>query len=245
VTFGYTADEPVLHALSLDVPPRTLTALVGPSGAGKSTVLSLIARFWDVDDGSVQIGGADVRDLTPEQLFYAVTVVFQDVYLFQGTIGDNIAFGRPNADHDAIVAAARQAQAHDFITALPEGYDTPVGEGGATLSGGERQRISIARAILKDAPIVLLDEATSALDPINEAAVQQAVARLVRNRTVIVVAHRLSTIRSADQIIVLDGGRAVERGRHDDLLAAGGRYARLWAERERASTWRLTGMSRP
>ena len=241
VTFGYVGDQPVLHGLSFQTPPRTMTALVGPSGAGKSTVLALVARFWDVDQGSVRLGGADVRDLTPEQLFDAVTIVFQDVYLFQGTIRDNIAFGRPHATEDAVVQAARQAQAHDFITALPQGYNTPVGEGGATLSGGERQRISIARAILKDAPIVLLDEATSALDPINERAVQQAVAELVRNRTVIVVAHRLSTIRSADQIIVLDNGRVVERGRHDDLITAGGRYASLWSERERASRWRLSG----
>ncbi|NEE02725.1 ABC transporter ATP-binding protein [Phytoactinopolyspora halotolerans] len=239
VTFGYVPGQPVVHGLSLQVPPKTMTALVGPSGAGKSTVLALIARFWDVDDGAVRLGGEDVRDLTPEQVFDAITVVFQDVYLFQGTIRDNIAFGREGATDEAIEGAARQAQAHEFITALPQGYDTPVGEGGASLSGGERQRISIARAILKDSPIVLLDEATSALDPINEQAVQQAFAELVRDRTVVVVAHRLSTIRSADQIVVMDGGRAVERGTHTDLLAADGRYARLWAERERASSWRL------
>ncbi|TDE56541.1 ABC transporter ATP-binding protein [Nonomuraea mesophila] len=243
VTFGYDPGQPVIKGLSLDVPPKTMTALVGPSGAGKSTILSLVARFWDVNTGSVRLGDADVRDLTPEQLFDALTVVFQDVYLFQGTIRENIAFGREGAAEESIEAAARQAQAHDFITALPQGYDTPMGEGGATLSGGERQRISIARAILKDAPIVLLDEATSALDPINERAVQQAFAELVRNRTVIVVAHRLSTIRSADQIAVVDGGRVVERGRHEELLALNERYARLWAEREKASSWRLARTS--
>ncbi|NDL58725.1 ABC transporter ATP-binding protein [Phytoactinopolyspora mesophila] len=239
VTFGYTPDEPVIRDLTIEVAPKTMTALVGPSGAGKSTVLALISRFWDVDSGAVRLGGVDVRDLTAEQLFDAVTVVFQDVYLFQGTIRDNIAFGRNSATDEAVEAAARQAQAHEFITALPQGYDTPVGEGGATLSGGERQRISIARAILKDAPIVLLDEVTAALDPINERAVQRAFAELVRDRTLVVVAHRLSTIRSADQIVVLDEGRAVERGRHEELLAAGGRYADLWTERERATQWRL------
>ena len=239
VAFGYAPDEPVLVDVSLDVPPRTLTAVVGPSGAGKSTLLSVIARFWDVRDGAVRVGGVDVRDLTDRQLFDMFTVVFQEPYLFQGTIRDNIAFGRADATAAAIEDAAWRAQAHDFITALPYGYDTAVGEGGATLSGGERQRISIARAIVKDAPIVLLDEATAALDPINERGVQRAVAELVRNRTVLVVAHRLNTIRSADQIVVLDAGRVVERGRHEMLLAAGGRYARLWAQRANAAAWRI------
>jgi ATP-binding cassette subfamily B protein IrtB len=198
VSFGYAPDEPVLTDVSLEVPPRTLTAVVGPSGAGKSTLLAIIARFWDAHDGAVRVGGVDVRELTDRQLFDMFTVVFQEPYLFQGTIRDNIAFGRADATDAAIEDAARRAQAHEFVTALPRGYETPVGEGGATLSGGERQRISIARAIVKDAPIVLLDEATAALDPINERAVQRAVAELVRNRTVLVVAHRLNTIRSAD-----------------------------------------------
>jgi ATP-binding cassette subfamily B protein IrtB len=239
VTFGYLPDQPVLHDLDLHVPAGTTTAIVGPSGAGKSTLLHLVARFWDVDRGAVRIGGVDVRDLTAEQLFDAVTVVFQDVYLFPGTIFDNIAFGNPGAAPEAVEAAARAARAHDFITALPDGYDTPVGEGGATLSGGERQRISIARAILKDAPVVLLDEATSAIDPTNERLVQAALAQLVAGKTLLVVAHRLTTIRSADQIVTLDDGRVAERGTHDQLVAAGGLYAHLWSQRQRATTWRI------
>jgi ATP-binding cassette subfamily B protein len=198
-----------------------------------------VARFWDPQAGAVRLGGVDLRDLTADQLYDAVTVVFQDVYLFPGSVAENIAFGRPDALGDEVVAAARAAQAHEFVRALPQGYDTPVGEGGARLSGGERQRISIARAILKDAPVVLLDEATAALDPTNERLLQTALAALVRDKTVLVVAHRLATIRHADQIAVMDRGRIVERGRHDQLLAAPGLYARLWAERERAARWRI------
>jgi len=238
VTFGY-GDEAVLHDLSFTVPQGSMTAIVGPSGAGKSSVLGLLARFHDVTAGSVQIGGVDVRELTSEQLFDAVTVVFQDVYLFPGTIFDNIAFGRPDASVEEVEAAARAAQAHDFIAALPEGYDTPVGEAGHTLSGGERQRVSVARAILKDAPVVLLDEATSAIDPTNERKLQEALAELVRDKTLIVVAHRLSTIAAADQILVLDEGRIVEQGDHADLLAADGRYRALWDQRARAARWKV------
>jgi ATP-binding cassette subfamily B protein IrtB len=239
LTFGYDPAQPVLHDVSFTAPQGTMTAIVGPSGAGKSTILHLLARFADVQAGRVTIGGIDVRDLAAEQLFDAVTVVFQDVYLFPGTIFDNIAFGNPTATADQVEAAAGAARAHDFIARLPAGYDTPVGEAGATLSGGERQRLSIARAILKDAPVVLLDEATAAIDPTNERHVQAALGALVRDKTLLVVAHRLATIASADQIIVLDEGRLVEQGRHDDLLAAGGRYARLWQERQRATNWRL------
>lgn len=237
VTFGYEPGRPVLREVDFTVRAGTMTAVVGPSGAGKSTLLHLVARFHDVDCGHVRIGGADVRDLTAEQLFDAITVVFQDVYLFPGTIFDNIAFGSPDADRARVEAAARAAQAHEFISALPDGYETAVGESGATLSGGERQRLSIARAILKDAPVVLLDEATSALDATNERRVRAALAELVRDKTLIVVAHRLSTIASADQILVMDEGQITERGRHDDLLGAGGLYARLWAERLRAAQW--------
>ena len=243
VTFGYDADRPVVEDVSFSATAGTMTALVGASGTGKTTLLNLIARFWDPTHGVVRIGGVDVRDLTATQLFDAITVVFQDVYLFQGSIRDNIAFGRPDATDADVEAAARAAQCHDFISALPGGYHTRIGEGGATLSGGERQRVSIARAILKDAPIVLLDEPSASVDPLNEQALHEALAALVRHKTLIVVAHRLSTIRSADQILVLagDGGasRIVERGAHDELLALGGVYAHLWHERARAADWRV------
>ena len=239
VTFGYQPDQPVLHDVTFTVPAHTVTAIVGPSGAGKSTLLNLVARFWDPDRGVITVSGADLRDLTADQLFDAITLVPQDVYLFQGTVADNIALGNTDLSPADIEAAARTAQAHEFITALPHGYDTPIGEGGMTLSGGERQRISIARAVAKGAPILLLDEATAALDPINEHAVQQALARLVRHRTVLVVAHRLNTIRDADQIVVLDNGKVAETGTHDQLLATGGLYTRMWQERTKASQWQI------
>lgn len=243
VGFGYRAGQSVLRDVSFEVPERSMTAIVGPSGAGKSTILNLLPRFWDVDQGAITIGGVDIRHLAPEALHGLITVVFQDVYLFSGTVFDNIAFGRKDATRAEVETAARAAQAHDFIMALPRGYDTPVGEGGANLSGGERQRVSIARAILKDAPIVLLDEATAAIDPTNERAIQQALHALVADKTLIVVAHRLSTIRSADQILVLDGGRLVERGRHDMLAGAGGLYDKLWHHWSAAAQWRI-GASR-
>ena len=247
VTFAYET-TPVLRDVSFRARAGTTTAIVGPSGAGKSTILNLVSRFWDPGEGAVRIGGADVRELTHQQLFEHITVVFQDVYLFRATIGENIAFGRPEASRDAIEAAARAAQAHDFIEALPLGYETLVGEGGATLSGGERQRISIARAMLKDAPIVLLDEPTASLDALNDRAVRTALAALVRGKTVLVVAHRLATIQAADQILVVDDGRIVQRGSHEELIAQeGGRYRQLWLDRERASGWRLgpTGAAGP
>jgi ATP-binding cassette subfamily B protein len=240
VTFGYVPGQSVLREVSFTARAGTTTAVVGPSGAGKSTLLALAARFYDPDSGTVRLGGADLRRLTATQLFGLVSVVFQDVYLFYGTVRENIAFGRPDADDEAIVAAATAARCHDFIAALPDGYQTRIGEGGLTLSGGERQRLSIARAILKDAPIILLDEPTAALDPLTEQAVQQALAVLTHDRTVVVVAHRLSTIRTADQIIVMQDGRLVQSGRHNNLIASGGLYAHLWAQRERASRWRLT-----
>ena len=241
VRFGYAPDKDVLHDVSFRVPERTMTAIVGPSGSGKSTILNLIPRFWDASAGRVTIGGADVARIGEEGLAELVTVVFQQVYLFSGTIRDNIAIGKPGATDAEIEEAARAAQAHDFITALPRRYETEVGEGGHALSGGERQRISIARAILKDAPIVLMDEATAAIDPTNERAIQTGLARLVEGRTLIVVAHKLSTIQSADQILVVDDGRIVERGQHEELLARDGLYAGLWSHRARASGWRMGG----
>jgi ATP-binding cassette subfamily B protein len=247
VGFGYDPDRPVLTGIDFTATAGTTTALVGPSGAGKSTLLALACRFYDPDLGTIRLGGVPLTDLTESQLFAAVTVVFQDVYLFQGTIRDNIALGRPEATDAEVEAAARAARCHEFITAMPAGYRTRIGEGGLTISGGERQRLSIARAILKDAPLVLLDEPTSALDPLNERAIQDALTELVAGRTVLVVAHRLSTIRTADQILVLDGGRISQRGTHDDLIKDDGLYKRLWAERERASQWRLDArpVSRP
>lgn len=243
VTFGYDDDRPVLAGIDFEARPGSTTAIIGPSGAGKSTVLSLIARFWEPQQGTVSIGGVALPDLTAQQLFDSVTAVFQDVYLFQGTIRENICCGRPVEDSQ-IERAARAAQAHDFVLALNDGYDTRIGEGGMTLSGGERQRVSIARALLKNSPVILLDEATASMDPLNERAVQAGLAALVANRTLIVVAHRLSTIRSADQILVFDTdqggpGRIVQRGTHDELIEQEGLYRHLWAERERATKWRV------
>lgn len=245
VSFGYESGVTLLDDVTFDAPAHAMTAIVGPSGAGKTTLLSLIARFFDPEAGSVRIGGVDVRELSSDQLFDTVSVVFQDVYLFSGTIYDNIAFGRPDADPDDVTAAATAAHCHEFIAALPDGYQTRVGEGGHTLSGGERQRVSIARAILKDAPIVLLDEATAALDPINDKAIQQALARLTVDKTLLVVAHRLPTIQAADQILVLDEGRIVQRGTHDQLLDQPGLYARFCAQRTKATGWHLARTTAP
>jgi len=231
--------ERTLEGIDVDVPAGTMLALVGPSGAGKTTVARLVARFWDVDEGTVRVGGVDVRDIATADLMAHIAVVFQDVYLFDTTIEENVRAGRPDATVDEVRAAARAARVDEIVDRLPDGWGTRVGEGGHALSGGERQRVSIARAILKDAPIVLLDEATSALDPENEAAVDAALAELARDRTVIVIAHRLSTVVGADRIVVLEAGRIAEHGRHADLLAAGGRYASFWRERTRAQGWRI------
>jgi ATP-binding cassette subfamily B protein len=229
---GDTGRE-VLHDISFDALPGTVTALVGPSGSGKSTLAKLVCRFWDVDAGSIEVGGVDVRAMPFEQLMEQIAFVFQDTFLFDATVLENLRIGRPDATVDEVEHAARAARAHEFIAAMPQGYDTPLGERGARLSGGERQRLAIARAILKDAPIVVLDEATAFADPENEAAIQDALGSLIANRTLIVIAHRLSTITGADQILVLDAapgepGRIVERGRHDELVALGGLYARMW-----------------
>ena len=239
VSFAYGEKE-VLHDISLSFPARRVTALVGPSGSGKSTVIRLAARFWDVTGGAVRLGGVDVRDMKTDQVLERISVVFQEVYLFHDTIEANLRMGKPDAAMEEIVAAAKAAACHDFIMALPEGYQTMVGEGGSTLSGGEKQRLSIARALLKDAPIVLLDEATASLDPENEGLVQQAISALVSEKTVIVIAHRLQSIMGADNIIVLEDGRVREQGSHEQLLRRGGTYARLWAEQQTAASWNLT-----
>ncbi|OBZ19164.1 ABC transporter ATP-binding protein [Bacillus sp. FJAT-27264] len=239
VTFSY-GGKPVIKDLSITLPQGSLTAIVGPSGSGKSTVLRLISRFYDPDEGRVLLGGRSLREMEPEHLLSSISVVFQDVYLFQDTIGNNIAFGRPGATSEEVRQAAQMAHCHEFIMKLPRGYDTPVGEGGSTLSGGEKQRISIARAILKNAPVVLLDEATASLDPQNEAEIQKGIDALIAGRTVIVVAHRLKTIRGADNIIVLEDGRLVEQGRHERLLERGGLYARLWTLQQESSGFRIS-----
>ncbi|TDC27314.1 ABC transporter ATP-binding protein [Streptomyces sp. 8K308] len=218
----------VLDGLSLSVPEGQRLAVVGPSGAGKTTLLQLLARFHDVHAGAVRVGGVDVREISTEALMERVAIVFQDVYLFDGTIEENVRLGRPDADEAEVRAAARAARLDEVIERLPGGWATNVGEGGALLSGGERQRVSIARALLKNAPIVLLDEVTSALDPVNEAAVHEGVERLMAGRTVVMVAHRMRTVRRADRVVFLDGGRIVAAGSHDELLRLGGDYADYW-----------------
>ncbi|MEM9359379.1 MAG: ABC transporter ATP-binding protein [Pseudomonadota bacterium] len=238
VRFAYN-DIAVVNGISFEVDQGTTTAIVGPSGAGKTTLLKLLARFWDVSSGTIRIGGADIRELSAQDLMAQLTMVFQDVYLIDGTIAENIRMGRPTAVSEDIECAARQAQVLEFVDRLPNGIDSQVGEGGTKLSGGERQRVSIARALLKDAPIVLLDEATSALDPINEAAITAGLRSLQQDKTTIVVAHRLHTIRRADQILFLESGKIVERGTHKELMAANGRYSEFWHSRMRASSWKL------
>ena len=231
----------VLRDVTFNAEPGTVTAIVGPSGAGKSTLARLIVRFWDVDNGSIRIGGVDIRDIPIRQLMDQMAFVFQETFLFNESIAANLRMAKPDATEDEIVEAARAANAHEFITGLPQGYDTLAGEAGDRLSGGERQRIAIARAILKNAPIVILDEATAYADPENEIALQSALDRLVQGRTVIVIAHRLTTVVGADQTLVLDEGRIVERGRHDDLIQMGGLYAQLWEAFTAASSIALTG----
>jgi ATP-binding cassette subfamily B protein len=240
VSFAYD-DKTVLKNISFTARPGTMTALVGQSGSGKTTIANLIVRFWDVNEGAVTIGGTDIRQMTMDCLLGNISMVFQRVYLFHDTIKNNIRFGKPDATDEEIMAAARAARCHDFISALPQGYDTLVTEAGSSLSGGEKQRISIARAILKDAPIVLLDEATASIDPDNEKYIQAAIGALVNNKTLIVIAHRLSTIRHADQILVIDKGEIVERGRHDALLEKQGVYHRLWTRRMTARSWKMRG----
>ena len=240
VEFAYAGQaQSTLKGFSAQLPARRMSALVGPSGSGKTTVTRLLMRHADPQAGRVLIGGVDIRTLSPEQLNGLISVVFQDVYLFDDTILANIRMARPQASDEEVEAAARAAHCHEFITRLPEGYQTRVGDIGGRLSGGERQRISIARAMLKNAPIVVLDEPTAALDTESEVAVQCAIDALVRERTVIVIAHRLSTIAAADQILVIDEGRVVESGRHAELLAGNGRYARMWQAQQSVKHWRV------
>lgn len=238
VSFGYN-DTRVLKNMDVCFPEKSISALVGRSGSGKTTITNLVSRFWDVDEGSVTIGGVDVRDLATEILNSLISVVFQDVYLFQDTVYNNILVGKKGASIDEVVNAAKIARCHDFISKMRNGYDTVVGEGGSTLSGGEKQRISIARALLKDAPIVLLDEATASIDPENELEIKEAVGALVKSKTLIVIAHRLKTISNADQILVVEQGRISEKGTLEELLANGRLFSRLWNEQEKTSSWKL------
>ena len=238
VSFGYDS-RIVLHDLNFKIPQNTTTAIVGPSGSGKSTLCNLIARFYDVNSGTITIGGTDIRRFTCDSLLKNISMVFQNVYLFRDTIKNNIKFGSPDATDEQIIAAAKAARCHDFIMTLPDGYDTVIGEGGSSLSGGEKQRISIARAMLKDAPIVILDEATASIDPENEHLIQEAISALTHGKTIITIAHRLATIENADQILVIDGGTVAQRGTHKELLQQEGTYKKFIQIREQAEGWRI------
>lgn len=238
VSFGYD-DRMVLHDLNFTIPQNATTAIVGPSGGGKTTLCNLIARFYDVNSGTITLGGTDIRIFTCDSLLRNISMVFQNVYLFRDTIKNNIKFGSPDAADEQIIAAAKAARCHDFIMALPDGYDTVIGEGGSSLSGGEKQRISIARAMLKDAPIVILDEATASIDPENEHLIQEAISALTHGKTIITIAHRLATIENADQILVIDGGTVAQRGTHEELLEQEGTYKTFIKIREQAEGWRI------
>ena len=238
VSFSYD-DRPILKNVSAEIKENTMTAIVGPSGSGKTTFCNLIARFWDVNSGEILIGGKNIKDYKIENLMNSISMVFQDVYLFEDTIENNIKFGKQNASHEEVVQAAKKARCHEFIEALPEGYNTLIGEGGASLSGGEKQRISIARAMLKDAGIIIFDEATANIDPENEDKLKEAIESLTKNKTVIMIAHRLKTIRNADQILVLKDGEIVERGSHEELIKNNGLYSDLINAKAKAESWKL------
>lgn len=240
-SYGEGADRrQVLHDVSFKIPQNTVTAIVGPSGSGKSTICNLIARFYDADDGSVKVGGHDVKEFTCDSLLSNMSMVFQNVYLFNDTIRNNICFGKPDATDDEMIAAAKKACCHDFIMALPDGYDTVIDEGGGSLSGGEKQRISIARAILKDAPIIILDEATASVDPENEHLIQAAISELTKGKTIVTIAHRLATIEQADQILVVDDGQIVQSGTHSELANVPGRYKDFVDIRRRSEGWKIS-----
>ena len=238
VNFAYDSRQ-VLKNVSFTIPEKTSTAIVGPSGSGKTTLCSLIARFYDPQSGSISMGDHDLREFTCDSLLSNISMVFQNVYLFHDTIRANIRFGKPDATDEEIIEAAKKARCHEFIMALPQGYDTTVGEGGNSLSGGEKQRVSIARAILKNAPVIILDEATASIDPENEYLIQQAISELTHGKTIITIAHRLATIQNADQILVVDNGQIAESGTHEELIRQNGLYKRFTEIREKAEGWRI------
>ena len=229
----------IIDGVSLHIPDKTTTAFVGPSGAGKTTLCSLISRFWDVQEGRVLLGGKDVKAYSMDSLMKNFSFVFQNVYLFHDTIANNIRFGQSDAPMSKVIAAAKKACCHEFISTLPDGYDTVIGEGGASLSGGEKQRISIARAIMKDAPIIVLDEATANVDPENEKELMEAIDALTKKKTILMIAHRLKTVRDADQIVVVDQGKIAERGTHASLMRKNGIYRRFVDARKLAVSWKI------
>ena len=238
IRFSY-GEKPIINEITLDIPERTTTAIVGPSGGGKTTLCHLLSRFWDVDAGTVTLGGRDVREYDMDSLMQNFSFVFQNVYLFHDTIANNIRFGQPDAPMEQVIAAAKKARCHEFIRKLPQGYETVIGEAGGTLSGGERQRLSIARAMMRDAPVIILDEATANVDPENEKELMEAISELTQEKTVIMIAHRLKTVRHADQILVVDKGQIVQRGTHEELMAQDGIYRHFINDRERAVGWKL------
>ena len=238
VTFAYD-NRTIINGVDLKIPEKSATAIVGPSGGGKTTITNLIARFWDVGSGRVTLGGRDVKEYSFDSLMKNFSFVFQRVYLFEDTIANNIRFGSPDASMDKVIEAAKKARCHDFIMSLPDGYDTVIGEGGASLSGGEKQRISIARAIMKDSPIIILDEATANVDPENEAELTKAIEELTKEKTIIMIAHRLKTVEHADQIVVIDSGRIVQQGKHDELMQQKGIYRTFVEDRKKAVSWKL------